>query len=339
MGEGRLLIDLYIVFLQEAWQTRKRKASFFYFVARRIDGIIKRGSEVRLFQECVIKDGPGQIAVVEDGAGQITFGEVHFVELAVFEKRFFYFYLIERGVVKRAGIEVDLESEWISMFKVQSPHLTALEPDITEEGLSELDQAQVSVDEGTFYKEALGEIGIGKVSILKSAIVVFTLSQGAGRLIKSFVGKGLSHLNLNGKFGVNLNRSLYMDNTLQFIGRIHSPLKSLEDCPRQPDEEAPGATIEIFPAYREGIKDIRAGAEIILLTWLHQADRQELATHPRGDLQAPLTGVFSTRSPNRPNPIGMHTVKVVSVTEEGQVVVGALEALDGTPVVDIKPVW
>lgn len=137
-------------------------------------------------------------------------------------------------------------------------------------------------------------------------------------------------------FEMNLRK---MDNTLHLIGRVHSPLKKLEDCPRQPDEEAPEATIEIFPEYREGIKDLVPGAEIILLTWLHEADRNELATHPRGDLQAPLTGVFSTRSPNRPNPIGMHTVTVKTIAGDGRIVVAALEALDQTPVVDIKPIW
>jgi tRNA-Thr(GGU) m(6)t(6)A37 methyltransferase TsaA len=124
---------------------------------------------------------------------------------------------------------------------------------------------------------------------------------------------------------------------LTFIGRIHSSLKSLADCPLQESEDAPMATVEIFPVFVEAMKDIKAGDELILFTWLDRADRSVLTTHPRNDLEAPLTGIFSTRSPDRPNPVGLHFVKVVSVNDENRFTVSGLEVLDQTPIVDVKP--
>ncbi|HYG20167.1 MAG TPA: tRNA (N6-threonylcarbamoyladenosine(37)-N6)-methyltransferase TrmO [Ohtaekwangia sp.] len=127
-------------------------------------------------------------------------------------------------------------------------------------------------------------------------------------------------------------------NQLTIIGTIHSQLKNLEDCPRQEDEAAPGATLVIAPEFSEGIKDIQAGDDLLLFTWLHRADRKVIACQPRNDPHAPLTGVFSTRSPDRPNPIGIHYVKVVEI-EGASIRVSNLEVLDQTPVIDIKPVW
>ena len=123
------------------------------------------------------------------------------------------------------------------------------------------------------------------------------------------------------------------------IGVIHSPLKRMEDCPLQESENAPEAMIEIFPEYIEGIKDIKQGDQLLLMTWLHKSDRTIITTHPRNDPAAPLTGVFSTRSPDRPNPIGIHTVKVLSVSNTGTIYVSGLEVLDQTPLIDIKPIW
>jgi tRNA-Thr(GGU) m(6)t(6)A37 methyltransferase TsaA len=128
-----------------------------------------------------------------------------------------------------------------------------------------------------------------------------------------------------------------MESSVHFIGIIHSPLKDIADCPLQESENAPGALIEIYPAFAVAARNIKAGSEILLFTWFHQADRSVFETKPRNDPNAPLTGVFSTRSPNRPNPIGMHSVKVVSVSDNS-IKVEALEALDGTPVIDIKPI-
>ena len=129
-----------------------------------------------------------------------------------------------------------------------------------------------------------------------------------------------------------------MQPLLQFIGIIHSGLKNKEDCPLQEHENAPGATIEIFPEFREGIKDIKEGTEMILLTWLHAADRSVITCVPRRNYGSPEIGVFSTRSPDRPNPIGMHTVRVLSIDENKMIKVDALEVLDQTPLIDIKPV-
>lgn len=130
-----------------------------------------------------------------------------------------------------------------------------------------------------------------------------------------------------------------MSAEIHFIGVVHSPLKNIDDCPRQGDENAPEAVIEIFEAYAEAAKDIQQGQQLLLLTWLHAADRNALTTYPRNDASLPLTGIFSTRSPNRPNPIGLHPVGVLAVLGNGMFKVSGLEALDQTPVVDIKPVW
>ena len=127
------------------------------------------------------------------------------------------------------------------------------------------------------------------------------------------------------------------DKQLQFIGTIRSPLKAIEDCPRQEREDAPPATIEVFEEFADGLRDIKVGDELILFTWLHKADRNVLETRPRNDSSLPLTGIFSTRSPDRPNPIGIHIVKVTEVMNNRQFLVPNLEVLDGTPLIDIKP--
>jgi len=129
-----------------------------------------------------------------------------------------------------------------------------------------------------------------------------------------------------------------MSPALQYIGKVSSPLKDLEDCPRQADENAPAASIIVYPEFVNGIRDIKPGDEILLLTWLHLGDRTALETRPRNNPNAPLTGIFSTRSPDRPNPVGIHSVTVVSVTN-CEIKVDGLEALDQTPVIDIKPIW
>lgn len=105
----------------------------------------------------------------------------------------------------------------------------------------------------------------------------------------------------------------------------------------QGDEGAPEAWLELTPSVAPALLGIKPGDELILLTWLHLAERDVLQVHPRGDLNRPLTGVFATRSPDRPNPIGLHRVSVVEVAGQ-QLRVAPLEAIDGTPIVDIKPV-
>ena len=129
-----------------------------------------------------------------------------------------------------------------------------------------------------------------------------------------------------------------MNPILQYIGIVKSKLKNLDDCPRQADEDAPEASIIIYPEFAAGIKDIKPGDEILLLTWLHMGDRTSLETRPRNNPDAQLTGIFSTRSPDRPNPVGIHSVKVTSIAD-GEIKVDGLEVLDQTPVIDIKPIW
>ena len=121
------------------------------------------------------------------------------------------------------------------------------------------------------------------------------------------------------------------------VGWVESPLVDRSEAPKQGDEGAPAAWL-VFEAWvREGLADLRPGDEVIVLTWLDRADRSTLSVHPRGDESAPLTGVFSTRSPARPNPVGLHPVTILEV-DDLRIRVGGLEALDGTPIVDVKPV-
>jgi tRNA-Thr(GGU) m(6)t(6)A37 methyltransferase TsaA len=121
------------------------------------------------------------------------------------------------------------------------------------------------------------------------------------------------------------------------IGSVHSVLKERSGAPKQGREGAPDAHLEITQEFVEGLDGIKAGDEILVLTWLHQSRRETLKVRPRFDPQNALTGVFQTRSPDRPNPIGLHRVTVLAV--DGRTLhVQPLEAIDGTPVVDIKPV-
>lgn len=124
--------------------------------------------------------------------------------------------------------------------------------------------------------------------------------------------------------------------TLAPVGVVRSGLKRLDDAPLQGDEGAPEAWLELSPALRPALAGIRVGSELIVLTWLHRARRDVLEVHPRGNPAAPITGVFATRSPDRPNPIGLHRVVVMEV-DGRRLRVAPLEAIDGTPIVDIKP--
>lgn len=127
------------------------------------------------------------------------------------------------------------------------------------------------------------------------------------------------------------------DLQLRPVGRVESPLRDRADAPRQGDEGAPEAWIVIEPEYAVALAGLEPGSEAIVLTWLDRADRGTLAVHPRGDVSRPVTGVFQTRSPDRPNPIGLHRVRVLAV-DGTRLTVGDLEALDGTPVLDLKAV-
>jgi tRNA-Thr(GGU) m(6)t(6)A37 methyltransferase TsaA len=114
-------------------------------------------------------------------------------------------------------------------------------------------------------------------------------------------------------------------------------LKSRRDAPRQGYEGAPDAWLELQPWAGKGILGLAVGDEILVVTWLHRARRDVLRVHPRSDPSNPITGVFATRSPDRPNPLGLHPVRVRRIAGT-RLLIGPIEAIDGTPVVDIKPV-
>ena len=125
------------------------------------------------------------------------------------------------------------------------------------------------------------------------------------------------------------------DYSLEPIGHIRSALRALEDAPRQGREGAPDAWLDIEPRFAPALLGLEAGDEILVITWLHRGDRGVLQVHPRSDPRNPLAGVFVTRSPDRPNPLGLHPVTVREISGT-QLRIGPIEAIDGTPVVDIK---
>ena len=125
--------------------------------------------------------------------------------------------------------------------------------------------------------------------------------------------------------------------SLEPIGFIRSDLKCRDEAPRQGPEGAPDAWLEVRRCFLEALQGIVVGEEIIIVTWLHEARRNRLKVHPRGDKSSPLTGVFSTRSPDRPNPLALHRVTVREIVGD-RIRIGPMEAIIGTPLADIKPV-
>lgn len=123
---------------------------------------------------------------------------------------------------------------------------------------------------------------------------------------------------------------------VKIIGYVRSPLTSLSEAPKQPDEGAPEAWLVFDSAMAEGLRSLKVGDKAVLVTWLDKAQRDVLTVHPRGDSARAPEGVFSTRSPHRPNPIGLHDVTVAEI-DGTRVRVHQLEALDGTPIIDLKP--
>jgi tRNA-Thr(GGU) m(6)t(6)A37 methyltransferase TsaA len=120
------------------------------------------------------------------------------------------------------------------------------------------------------------------------------------------------------------------------VGRVESSLTDRDAAPKQGDEGGPDAWLAFDPGVTDALRDLQVGDEVLLLTWLDRARRDTLVVHPRGDLTRPETGVFSTRSPDRPNPIGLHRVRILAI-DGPRLLVNNLEALDGTPILDVKP--
>ena len=133
-------------------------------------------------------------------------------------------------------------------------------------------------------------------------------------------------------------RDSRFDDRLRPVGVIHSELTSRKNAPRQGSEGAPDAWLEIEPWAVDALHRLAVGDEIIVITWLHEAQRDVLQVHPRWDPEQQLHGVFATRSPDRPNPLGLHPVTVHAI-DGRRLRIGPIEAINGTPVVDIKPVW
>jgi tRNA-Thr(GGU) m(6)t(6)A37 methyltransferase TsaA len=123
---------------------------------------------------------------------------------------------------------------------------------------------------------------------------------------------------------------------LRPVGIIRSALKDVREAPRQGSEGAPDAWLEVLPWARDALRGVAVGDRLLVITWLHRGRRDVLLVHPRGDARLPLAGVFATRSPDRPNPLGLHPVTVLRRVGS-RLRVGPMEAIDGTPVVDVKP--
>jgi tRNA-Thr(GGU) m(6)t(6)A37 methyltransferase TsaA len=130
--------------------------------------------------------------------------------------------------------------------------------------------------------------------------------------------------------------SRQVDYLLTPIGSIRSTLRTLEEAPRQGSEGAPDAWLEVEPRFARGLLGLAPGDELIVVTWLDRAQREVLEVHPRDDPETPLAGVFTTRSPDRPNPVGLHRVTLRAIAGT-RLRLGPIEAIDGTPVIDLKP--
>ena len=123
---------------------------------------------------------------------------------------------------------------------------------------------------------------------------------------------------------------------LTYIGSLKTELTSPEACPKQGYEGSFSGELKIKDAFKEGLKGIEVGSELVILCWLHQANRDLLQVHPRNDQTRPLTGVFVCRSPHRPNPIGLHEVRVDRLIDDRTLIVSPIDVLNGTPVIDVK---
>lgn len=134
----------------------------------------------------------------------------------------------------------------------------------------------------------------------------------------------------------SINSRAILTASLRPVGIIHSVIKNRKEAPRQGSEGAPDAWLEVHEFAAPAVDGLAVGDKLVVLTWLHQSHRNVLKVHPRGKQENLLTGVFATRSPDRPNPIGLHRVTVRQI-DGSRLLVGPIEVIDGTPVVDIKP--
>lgn len=131
---------------------------------------------------------------------------------------------------------------------------------------------------------------------------------------------------------------LYESPRLTILGHVRSTLTDRETAPKSADEGAPEAWLELDPVFAPALLGLKTGQRVMVVTWLHQGDRTTLQCHPRADRNRPKRGVFATRSPDRPNPLGLHEVTILEVAAPARLRVEPLEAIDGTPVVDVKSV-
>lgn len=177
--------------------------------------------------------------------------------------------------------------------------------------------------------------------LIVSGIVVLLMANVVMPLLSGFVRSW------NGSAGDVFRRAFRRDETdpitastmpLRAIGMVHSRLTSVKDAPKMGSEGAPAAWVYVDPRYVDALLGVIQGEEVLLLTWLHKGRRDVLQVHPRGDPSNPLAGVFATRSPWRPNPIGLHRVRVLEIADRTRLRVAPLDAIDGTPVIDIKPI-
>ena len=159
----------------------------------------------------------------------------------------------------------------------------------------------------------------------------------SGEAFRIVTRSHICHISLSG-FVIAMPREAALNVRLRQIGVVRSRLKSARNAPKQGDEGAPDAWLEVRSRFVDAIQGISRGDTIIVVTWLHQARRDVLRVHPRDDARNPLRGVFGTRSADRPNPLGLHTVAVKRI-DGNRLRIGPIEAIDGTPVVDIKPTF
>ena len=172
---------------------------------------------------------------------------------------------------------------------------------------------------------------------VRLALVETAVAAYEDAMVRGLCGEGAWEVAVAAMRGLDLRQADRLD-ALVVIGHVESPLTDPKLAPKQGSEGSPEAWLVLRPSVREGLRDLREGDDVIVLTWLHRADRDTLRVHPRDDPSRAPMGVFSTRSADRPNPIGLHRVRIVSIVDGLRFLVRDLEAVHMTPIVDVKPV-